>query len=109
MLHYGIILVVILASGFTFLSFILNDYFRKVITTSMSIILWLGAAAGSPSWKIPYSKVVENSVVTGTYQIEGAVSWLSFVWIGFAIIMFIYLFASVAGQSKEAWKKRGNK
>lgn len=111
MLTHAILLLVSVGTVLTGLAIGLDDYFRKVLLSSMSIITWLGAAAGSSSWRYPYTHVVdnvaiENAVITGTHQIQGAVSWTAFVWLGFAIIMFIYLFAGVAGQSEKAWKKK---
>jgi len=111
MLVHGIILIVAVAIPLTLLTFVTEDYFRKVTTCGISIVLWLAAAAGSPQMSIPYTKIFENAadnsyqIIKGVHQISGAVSWLAWVWFGMAIMMVIYLFATVGFQGEKEFEQ----
>jgi len=108
---HGIILVVAVATVLTTIAIVSKEYYKKIAACGSSIIMWLGAAAGSPSIGYPYTKIFENAadnsyeIVKGVHTTSGAVSWLSWAWLGMAILMGLYLWYSVTSEANKQMQK----
>jgi len=114
MLLIGTILLVSVATVMTASSFMVEDFFERATTGGASFFLWFAAAASSPEISIAYQKVVENTtdnsmtlIETGTHSVGGAVSVLSWVWLGMAVLSGIYLFYITTEIAYEMLKGEG--
>lgn len=110
MIWHGLLLIVSVATVLTVVAFLSKEYYKKIATSGGSLIMWLGAAAGSPSISYAYTKIYENTadnsyqIVKGTHVVEGPVSWLAWAWLGMAILMGLYLWYSTTAQAQKEMK-----
>jgi len=107
MIWHGLALIITVATVMTALAFVLKEYYRKIVTCGTALFLWLAAAAGSPTISYPYTRVVENSLKHGVHHVTGPVSWLSYAWLGMAIIVALYLWYSVTAEAQRQSEKIG--
>lgn len=101
MIVHGIILIVSVATVLTTVAIVSKEYYKKIAATGGALIMWLAAAAGSPTMSYPYTRVVDNSIVSGVHHVSGPVSWLSWAWLGMAILVGLYLWYSVTSEGEK--------
>lgn len=97
----AIYLVVSLATIFTVLALV----HKEVIEIVLSIVTWLVAAISSAVVGIPYLiyNPADNTVFENIQQVTGGESYLAWLFLGFAIIMTVYLAMEVTEKgTKEA-------
>lgn len=96
----AIFLVVSLAMVFTILALV----HKGLIEIVLSVVTWLVAAASSAVMGIPYLlyNPADNTVIEKIQQVAGGESYLAWLFLGFAIIMTIYLAMEVTGIGTEA-------
>lgn len=113
MIWHGLALTVSVATTVTVVALVVREYYKKIAASGTAIFLWLAAAAGSPTISYPYTKMFENAadntyeIVTGVHHVSGPVSWLSWAWLGMAIIMALYLWYSVTSQASKEMRSMG--
>lgn len=114
MIWHGLVMVVTVATVMSALALALKEYYRKIAASGTAIFLWLAASAGSPTISFEYTKIFENAadnsyqIIEGVHHVSGPVSWLSYAWLGLAIIMGLYLWYSVSEEaSRKAQQLRG--
>lgn len=92
-----IALLIGLATVFTVLAFVHRDYMRALFSTLIATVIWFALAGGSAQVGIPYAleNTADNSVMTGTYQVEGPESWLAWIFLYIGLMMIVYLFVIV--------------